>query len=170
MALGIVPATHHVNQNQHKMDTQQDSSLFGLNIDPNVKNHLSEAAKWAKFLAIVGFVICGLVVLMGIFAGSFLASMGRYSSSESEITGAMSTLLAVVYILFAVLYFIPVLFLYRFATQMKIALASNDQGVLTTSFQNLKRMFRYVGILTIIVLAFYALALLFALLGVAATR
>jgi hypothetical protein len=50
---------------------------------------------------------------------------------------------------------------------MKSALASNDQEVLNTSFQNLKASFRYVGIIMIVMLAFWALALIIGVLGVA---
>jgi uncharacterized membrane protein (DUF485 family) len=66
------------------------------------------------------------------------------------------------------LYFFPCLFLFRFASKMKHALAANDQAQLNTSFQNLKSLFRFVGILTIIFLAFYAIAIVFGLLGAAA--
>ncbi|MES1221141.1 MAG: DUF5362 family protein [Bacteroidota bacterium] len=44
-------------------------------------------------------------------------------------------------------------------------MAANDQETLNTSFQNLKKLFRFVGIMTIIVLAFYAIILVFGLLG-----
>ena len=50
---------------------------------------------------------------------------------------------------------------------MKTALASNDQVVLNTSFQNLKACFRFVGILTIIMIAFWLLAVIVGLLGAA---
>ncbi|MES1219129.1 MAG: hypothetical protein ABUT20_26725, partial [Bacteroidota bacterium] len=66
------------------MEQNQESSLFGLTIDQESKSHLSEAARWARFLAIVGFVICGLIVILGIFFGSIFSSMssryGRYGN------------------------------------------------------------------------------------------
>jgi hypothetical protein len=51
---------------------------------------------------------------------------------------------------------------------MRAALASNDQEVLNNSFQNLKASFRYVGIIMIVMLAFWTLALIIGVLGVAA--
>jgi hypothetical protein len=145
------------------MEQNQDSSLFGLSIDPTSKNHLSEAARWAKFLSIVGFIMCGLIVVLGIFASTMLAKMtGQYGRYENEIdmSGAVATTAAITYIIIAVVLFFPYLFLFRFATKMKAALASNDQEVLNGSFQNLKVMFRYVGIITIIGLAFNAIIFL----------
>jgi hypothetical protein len=155
------------------MDQNQDSTLFGLSVDPISKAHLAEAARWARFLAIVGFIVCGLIVIVGIFFGSFFSTMNssysRYDS-DTNVAGSLGAAMAVVYILVAVLYFFPTLFLYRFAAKMKVALLSDDQDTLNVSFQNLKKMFRYVGILTIILLSFYAIALVFALIAAGASR
>jgi Family of unknown function (DUF5362) len=158
------------------MEQNQDSSLFGLTIDPISKNHLAEAARWARFLAIVGFIMCGLIVLAGVFAGSIFSSMGnsfgRYESG-GEVTnamGAMTTMMAIFYIVLALLIFLPYLFLYRFGSRMKTALASNDQNILNSSFQNLKIMLRYVGIFTIIGLSFYAIMLLIVLASAGGSR
>jgi hypothetical protein len=151
------------------MEQNQDTSLFGLNLDPTGKNHLAEAAKWAKFLAVVGFIMCALIVLLGIFAGSLLTSFSsRYSRyDEPEInTGGLGVVMAVVYVLMALLYFFPCLFLFHFASKMKAALLSNDQNTLNSSFQNLKKTFRYVGILTIIGLSLFVLSMIVQLAAV----
>ncbi len=158
------------------MEQNQDTTLFGINVDQSGKSHLADAAKWAKFLAVFGFIICGLIVLVGIFFGSFfsmLTSQYGGDSSFNDMGGAsglgsvMGSAMAVVYILMALIYFFPCLYLFRFATKIKNALASNDQSVLNASFQNLKAAFRFVGILTIIGMAFWLLAIIVGLLGAA---
>ncbi len=148
----------------------QNSSLFGLTVDSDSRAHLAESARWAKFLAIVGFVVCGLIVLLAIFAGSLLASFSnRYRDfgEPSMDTTGMGIFISILYIGIAVLYFFPCLFLFRHATYMKNALVTNNQETLTKSFQNLKVMFRYVGILTIILLSIYLLIFIIGLLAVA---
>lgn len=45
---------------------------------------LRGTAKWARFIAIVGFVIIGLMVLGGIFAGSIIAKMASATSGMQE--------------------------------------------------------------------------------------
>jgi hypothetical protein len=137
----------------------QNTSLFGLTIDPDSKSHLAESARWAKFLAIVGFVFCGLVAIFGIFAGSIISAMSPYRDLNEptfDSTG-LGIFLSILYVGIAVLCFFPYLFLFRHATNMKNALGTNNQETLIKSFQNLKVMFRYVGILTIIVLSIYLL-------------
>lgn len=144
------------------MEQNQDSSLFGLSIDPMTKNHLAEAARWAKFLAIVGFIMCGLMVVLAIFAGSIIGQMDSYSRYETsaDVTSAAAVTVAIFYIIGALLCFFPYLFLFRFASKMKFALSSNDQEMLNASFQNLKVTFRYVGIVTIICLSLVAIGFL----------
>ena len=161
---------------ENQYHSQENSSLFSLQIDPLSKSNLYEAARWGKFLAIVGFVMCALIAVSGIFFGTYFSTMYNRTSQfddsgvTSNMANGMAFTMAFVYIIIAVLYFFACLFLYRFATKMRIALNSNQQDDLNLSFQNLKKLFRYVGILTIIILVIYGLILLIALLSYATTR
>lgn len=142
----------------------QHQNLFDLQVDQEVSGYLAETAKWAKFLAIVGFVMTGLMVILSFFAG---AIMTFYSSAMGG--GAMPMMgggfLTVIYLLLALLIFFPYLYLYNFANKMQAALRSSSQEELTKSFANLKSCFKFVGILTLICLAFYALMFVFGLIA-----
>ncbi|MGZ3959608.1 MAG: hypothetical protein ACXVBT_17095, partial [Flavisolibacter sp.] len=59
------------------MDQEQSTELFSLQIDSMTKTHLAETARWGRFLAIVGFIMCGLIVLGGIAFGSFFSMVAR---------------------------------------------------------------------------------------------
>jgi hypothetical protein len=150
---------------------ENQTQLFSLTIDPLIKSHLSETARWGKFLAILGFIMCGLVVVVGIFFGSLFGTlMNRTENpygSTVDYSGSFGAVMAVVYVIIAVVYFFPCLFLYRFSTKMKTALNGNEQSDLTLAFQNLKSLFRYVGIITVIFLGLYLIIILFAVLGMA---
>ncbi len=153
------------------MEQESTAEFFSLEIDNLIKSHLYEAAKWGKFLAIMGFIICGLIILIGIFFGSI---MGKFAGADEALGGGMmagmGAMMAVVYVVIAVVYFFPCLYLFRFATKMKTALNGNDQAQLNASFENLKSMFKFVGILTVIILVLYAVLFLFAIVaGVAST-
>ena len=168
----IYIAFFFVYHKSNVMEHQQDSSLFGMNVDQAGKSHLAEAARWAKFLSIMGFIGCGLVVLIGVFFGSIFGAMTTGLERNSPYgnmpnTAPFGAAMAFIYIIIALVYFFPCLFLFRFATKMKTALASNDQETLNISFQNLKATFRFIGILTLIGLCFWALATIMTLLGAA---
>ncbi|HEX6190918.1 MAG TPA: DUF5362 family protein [Chitinophagaceae bacterium] len=141
-------------------DQLQGNNLFNLTVDNPVKSHLGETAKWGRFLAIVGFIMLGLMIVFGLV---MIASPNLTSSSDYNTYGDATpmaierSVTAILLILFCCLYFFPCLFLLRYSNKMKTALLSDDQQGLTESFRNLKLLFRFIGILTLIVLAVYAL-------------
>ena len=55
---------------------QQNQGLFDLHLDQQSFVNLKEAAKWARFIAIIGFIISALMVLFALFAGTLLSTMG----------------------------------------------------------------------------------------------
>ena len=138
---------------------QQNQHLFELQLDQPSTAHLAEAAKWAKFLAIIGFVFCGLMIVVALFAGSIMgAMMSSMGGNAASMFG--SGFITVIYLVLTAIYFFPCLFLYRFATQMQTALHNNEQGRLQTSFKNLKSCFRFLGILFIIMIGMYLLMII----------
>lgn len=144
------------------MQQDQNTSLFGLGIDHISRSHLSEAARWARFLAICGFIFLGLLIIYGVFISLVFASMtnklGDFenTSNSSNLNKMMGVGMLIFYIICTVIAFFPYYFLLRFANKMKAALISNDQEELNSSFQNLKILYRYMGILMIISLALIA--------------
>ncbi len=147
------------------MEPNTNTSLFELQIDHEASGYLRDAARWSKFLSIIGFVICGIIVLMALFAGSILAaSFGAMGARGSSALGAM---VSVIYIIVALISFFPWLFLFRFASKMQLALRNNDQVQLNQSFRNLKSCYRFLGILMIIYLCLLALGLIFGAIGAA---
>lgn len=138
------------------METTQ-SNLFELQIDELSNGYLKETAKWAKFLSILGFIGCGLIVLIGLGMTFFFSSFN--SPELAGPVGMYSSGLSLVYIAMAALYFFPCLYLYRFATGMQTALQAGEPVQLQTSFRNLKSCFRFIGILTIILISIYLLVI-----------
>jgi hypothetical protein len=137
---------------------QENQNLFELQLDQPSTAYLGEAAKWAKFLAIMGFIFCAFMVVAALFAGSMMSAM---MSSAGSGFGSMygSGVITVIYLFGAALYFFPCLFLFRFATQMQDAIRNHEQSKLQGSLKNLKSCFRFLGILTIVVIAIYVLIL-----------
>lgn len=156
------------------MEENQGSSLFGLGIDPTTKAHLSESARWARFLAIVGIVLCAFFLLSVLVSGLTGNTVTRFNSNgetysqRGGIGGAVFSIVYAIFIFFAG--FFPCLFLLRYSNKLKTALNGNDQESLNASFQNLKVYFRYIGIVAIIMIALVFLSLLFVIVGLGALR
>ena len=139
-----------------------NQSLFELQIDQQSIAYMSETARWAKFLSIVGFVMCGLMVIFALLFGSIMSSFSRLGGSDvySSSVNFGSTFFSLFYIVLAILCFFPCLYLFNFSTKMQTALRNNDQANLNLSFGNLKSCFKFVGILTIVILSFYLLGII----------
>ena len=135
------------------MEPNTSTSLFELQVDHESSDFLRETARWGKFLAIVGFIACGLCLLSAIFSGPLI--MALYGSLGAA--PGVGIVFTVMLVLVALLWFFPCLYLYNFSSKMQAALRSNDQVQLNQSFRNLKSYYRFVGIVTIIVLSLYAL-------------
>jgi len=131
---------------------------FELHLNESSKAFLRETAKWANFLAILGYVFLGLIVIMALFMGTALASL----SAAGGIGGGVIT---IVYLAIAALYFFPIYFLHRFAANMKNAFDHNDNEAMTEGFNFLKKHYKFIGILMIVMISFYVLIFFLALLG-----
>jgi hypothetical protein len=138
--------------------TEQSDELSVLN--NKIKNYLLETSKWGNFLAIVGYIGMGLMVLLALIVLLGSASFGQYS----EFPFPMKSF-GFLYIIIAAIYFFPVTYLYKFSMQIKNGLNSNDSDSLTYGFENLKSLFKFTGIFTIIILSIYALGIGIALIA-----
>jgi len=134
------------------------SSEFGITTE--IREYLKETAKWAKFISILAFVFLGLGVIFSLGLSFFLGT--ALSELEGMGAGFSTTFISVFYLIIIAIMFLPVLYLYRFASKMQVALANDDQIVLNESFMNLKSHYKFYGIFMAIVMGFYLLIFLFA--------
>lgn len=143
--------------------TEQEEEI--LTVDFMAREQLSEAARWARFLAIMGFIGCGLLVIVGVSVSLFYYNLNhmpvRYGYTYRTVNNGFGRMvfIGIVYAIMAVVCFFSCLYLYRFAGRMKEGLHERSQDQVNESFRNLKKMFRYNGILTIVMVAFYIVML-----------
>ncbi|HEX3767945.1 MAG TPA: DUF5362 family protein [Puia sp.] len=143
---------------------EQSSNLFELQLDQPSVNYLSEAARWSRFLSVLGFIYCGFMVIFGLFFGSEMTRMIP-GAGDARMSSVGNTFLGVFIILLSLIMFFPSLYLWNFSSKIRKAFNNNDQPLLTESLKNLKSFFKFYGILLIVVLSFYALALIAAIVG-----
>ena len=150
------------------MESTMQSGLFDLQVDQTAMAYLRDAARWAKFLAVAGFIFCSLFVVVAILFLSILSSLFN-SVGSNGVAGIGAVPISLVYILIAILNFFPCLYLYNFATKMQVALTANDQEQLNVSFKNMRAFYRFVGVMMIIGVGFFLLGILGMLILTAAT-
>ena len=140
-----------------------------LQVTPQAQSYLTESAKWGKFLAIVGFIFCGLMVILAFLIPAFLSEVTRNRASEATLSFSSSTrtVMTVLYLILAVLLFFPCIYLYRFSVKMQMATRNISQENFDDALMNLKSMFKFYGIFTITILSFYALIIIVGIIGAA---
>jgi len=129
-----------------------------IEIEQDTLNDLNTTRKWAMFLAIIGFILLGLVIVVGVIAGTFLSAFSE-GKTNAGITGP---LVLIPLLLLAIVYYFPVLFLFRFSKHTAHAVKTLDKLELHKAIRNLKSYFVYIGILIIIGLLFYVVVLIVA--------
>lgn len=137
-----------------------------LQISPLAQSYLTESARWSKFLAIIGFISCGLMVILAFFIPAFLTQLPPYNTS-AQLSGVLKIGMTIVYLLLALLFFFPCFYLYKFSVKMQAAVKAENQENFDESLMNLKSVFKFYGIFTIIILSFYALAFIIGIIAAA---
>ncbi|MCC6725111.1 MAG: hypothetical protein IT258_11420 [Saprospiraceae bacterium] len=133
----------------------------GLYLTNEAREGLKMAANWSLFLAILGFLFVGLLLLGGI--GMLLVGAVAGSGVSEKLPFPM-WIFTLAYLGFAALYFFPVWYLYQFASRTKQALLRNDVQALTNACANIGKHYKFMGILTIVMIVLY-FVLFFAMAG-----
>ncbi len=114
----------------------------GLNIKGAGLYHIQGAAKWAKIIAIIAAIMMALVVILGIKIMSIQFGAG------------------LLYIIIAAIYIYPILMSFSFNSHINKAVASQDDNELETGLSNLRSLFTFMGVLSIIGLIFTAIGVI----------
>lgn len=147
---------------------QNESNIFEHGLDETAKAHLLETTRWTKFLAIMGFIFTGLLIMVALA----VMTMGSLFSSYPGMEGLGAGLgagIGFIYLIIAVIYLYPAYALFKFSSCMKRGINTGSQDLITDAFRYQKNMYRFIGIMMIIVIAIYLLAFI-VLIGVGATQ
>lgn len=126
----------------------------GVAITAQSRTFLLEASKWANFLAIVGFVMLGIGTISLLFLMGFSARLGTIGPGQIILSLAMLALC-----------FFPTYYLFNFGKKIKTGINNSAQNDVDDSFMNLKSMFKFMGVMMIVVLSIYAIAFIITLVA-----
>jgi hypothetical protein len=113
--------------------------------------YLKGASPWLRFVGIVGFIGCGILLVLGILMMIAVPSLiPELGETLGSITGAS---LGVLYIILGVVGFFPSRFIYCFGARIRNFLRNNSEQELELAFRYNKSFWKFSGIVTIIYLA-----------------
>jgi hypothetical protein len=118
----------------------------GQCVTPTVLDMLRQTQPWVRFLSVLGFISSGLMVLIGV--GGAVAMMSRGIG-----------FIFLIYVPMALLYFVPSLFLFRYASRIAELRVIRGVKQLEDALAAQKSFWKFVGIAAMVVIAIYLLML-----------
>lgn len=153
-----------MNQNEYDAFRKDEMVITGEGI-----SLLNDISKWARFLAVVGFIFLALMILGVISAGAIIMGSNNYMEMSGVYAaynpGVFQWTYIITYTIIILIYFFPLYFLYQFANRTRKALKGNDSYELSRAWQSLRNHYMIIGILTIIALIFFVIALAMMVVG-----
>ncbi|WP_113654806.1 DUF5362 family protein [Pedobacter namyangjuensis] len=144
---------------------QEQEPAHGLIISEEIRSYLYDLAKWANFLAIVGFAITGLMVISAFTVGAAMTTSKELQAMSMQMGGLGGLGFTIFFLIYAFLIFYPSLLMFKYATKAKIGILYGEQENLNEAISKLKSLFKYWGILAIIVICLYGMLIISAVLG-----
>ena len=136
----------------------QTDSLSNIPITPLMIDHLRATKPWVRFISIISFIMAGLMVLGG------LAMILMSAATPGMANFGFGPLVGVLYLLLAGLYIAPAYFLHQFASSIGNLMDGGGDVALEAALGSQKSFWRFVGILTLVMICLYALLIVFAIL------
>ena len=137
------------------MEQDNNSSIFSLSMDFQSSSVLKSAASWARLLAILGFVLAVLSVIIAVKMPSTMKAAPAMEGYGDPAANATATKMAgtiglVTYCFMGLIFAISSTISLTFARKTNMALAANDSVTLTEAFSSLKNFFVLWTVLTIL--------------------
>ena len=111
----------------------------GLRVKESAKADLLTAAKWTKFLCIVGSIGIALIVIFAIF----LFGAGTVASSMFSEMPFGAVAMGIIYLVIAALYIYPIMKGFQFASGAKAACLSDDENELARGIKGLSSLTQF---------------------------
>ena len=146
-----------------------DNYASGPGLPPAGSTNLRKAGKWGRFIGIVSMASIGFLLLMLVlFSGTIISTMDADPFGSAQGLAQWMAPMLVFYGLFFALFLYLAYLLYSFGSNAMTAVDRSDEQAITASFGALARLFKIMGVLTVIQLCFYALWIVFFLVSGAA--
>jgi len=121
------------------MEQDQSSSLFEMDIDSTDQAYLLSVSKWTRMIAITGFVVCGLMLLLLAAFGSRIATLIASLSGlgQGNLAGVLIAVIIVVFAYAAIWLY----FLFKSSNLLKKGLQNRNTIDLAEGFKAMRIYF-----------------------------
>jgi len=149
-------------QPEETAPVEHEDEMEALIITEDIRSYIYETAKWTHFLSIVGFILTGLMVVSAFTVGPLMSTIGNAMGPGGALISKLGGgFITVLYLFIALFYFYPSLLMFKYSRSAKTAVLFADQPSLSIAMSKMKSLFKFWGIFTIVIIAFYILAIVF---------
>ncbi len=146
----------------------QTTTLSGDNLDADpslagAADMLRQTKPWVRFMSVMLFIGAGLMAIGGL--AIMAIGMGQGGPGAPGMPGAFGPILGAVYIVMALLYIVPGIFLWKYADRIGAFLYQQTPAMLTSALEPQKSFWRFTGIVTLILISVYFLIIVLAAFG-----
>jgi hypothetical protein len=127
-------------------------------VTPLMVEHLRTTKPWVRFISIMMFIATGFMFLAGLAMLFVPSPPGMNSFSFGPV-------LAIFYFIFGGLYLVPAYFLFQYASYIQDFINGGGDSAMESTLESQKSFWRFIGILTLVIICLYALIFLFAIFG-----
>lgn len=135
----------------------QNDPLANVPVTPLMIEHLRATKPWVRFMSIIMFISVGFMFLAGLLM-MFMPSSGMGGIGFGPVVGF-------IYFIMGGLYIVPGYFLHQFASSIGDFLNGGGDSAMENALGSQKSFWRFVGILTLVVIGIYVLVFVFVILG-----
>jgi Na+-driven multidrug efflux pump len=127
----------------------ENQSILELQVDQTASKNLKDAARWAKFLSVTGFVCMGLMLIF------FVTMQSQIAGALSQVIPAFSNLdslgvLITIVIIAIAIVCLLLYFLFRGSALVRKAIETKSQETFNSGLASFKAFFTMYGILAIV--------------------
>lgn len=134
-----------------------------MTVSETMLDALRKTKPWVTFLAVLGFIFCGLIALLAILmftVGGTVNHFPHQPGTPSIFGPAFAAGFGILYLVMAVfMYLLPCLLLIRYSTAIG-RIAQTGQTAMEEALLKQKSFWKYVGILAIVMLALYVVIII----------
>lgn len=143
------------------------SSVGGAagNVPQGAVEALRRTRPWVLLFSILGFLGAAVMVVLGavVMLGGGASMFGDLGGEGAAIIG-----IGAAYLLIGLLYFLPCLYLFRYASRISRVTAGGGSASLVEALDQQRRFWRLLGIYALVTVALYAVALVVVVIAAAA--
>ena len=127
----------------------ENQSILELQVDQSASRSLSDAARWARFLSIVGFVGMGLLVLCLLLLRTAISNTLSQFAPKMALEDSYGIVVAIVVIMVAIVVALMYM-LFRGATLIKRGIETKNQETFNNGLSSLRIYFAIYGVFAIV--------------------